>query len=593
MTTSRRDLLKTGVMASVGVGVSACATTSASMDRSANALADAVGAGVPEADAGAGITSRTVAAAEQLAGVSYTEAEREQLLLDIDGWIARAGRLRAFEKPNELHPATVFDPRLPGVEYREQENSLTRSGADAGPLPGDDTAIAFAPVWKQARWIESGQLTSSRLTEIYLDRIARHGDALECFVTVTPDVARREAARADALLAEGRYLGPLHGIPYGMKDIIDVKDIPATWGATPYRDRVAEADAAITVMLRDAGAVLLGKTTNGAIAYGDRWFDGVTRNPWNTEEGSSGSSAGSASATSAGLVSFGIGTETLGSIVSPSHRCGTTGLRPTFGRVSRRGAMALCWTLDKIGPICRSVEDTAIVLSAINGFDVHDPSSIDHGLDIDAGADVRGMRVGWNPAWFENATPADQAMLDAARDAGVELVEVSLPDLPYDTLLAAVEAESAAAFEHLTLSNEDDTLVWQDPPAWPNTWRRARFISAIDLINADRLRRRVMQEMNALFDTVDALIAPNFASGLLVITNYTGHPQLAIKSGYNDQPSRSIFGASAEGDTVNHRVPQTTSLWAPLFEEGRLVALGREIERRLGVSDDHPPEFHR
>lgn len=593
MTTSRRDLLKTGVMASVGVGVSACATTSAATDQNANALADAVGAGVPEADAGAGITSRTVAAAEQLAGVSYTEAEREQLLLDIDGWIARAGRLRAFDKPNELHPATVFDPRLPGVDYRAQDNSLTRSGADAGAVPDDDTAIAFAPVWKQARWIESGQLTSSRLTEIYLDRIARHGETLECFVTVTPDVARREAAHADALLAEGRYLGPLHGIPYGMKDIIDVKDIPATWGATPYRDRVAEADAAITVMLRDAGAVLLGKTTNGAIAYGDRWFDGITRNPWNTDEGSSGSSAGSASATAAGLVSFGIGTETLGSIVSPSHRCGTTGLRPTFGRVSRRGAMALCWTLDKIGPICRSVEDTAMVLSAINGFDVQDPSSIEHGLEIDAGADVRGMRVGWNPAWFENATPADRAMLDAARDAGVELVEVSLPDLPYDTLLTAVEAESAAAFEHLTLSDEDDTLVWQDPPAWPNTWRRARFISAIDLINADRLRRRVMEEMDALFETVDALIAPNFASGLLVITNYTGHPQLAIKSGYNDQPTRSIFGTAEGDDPMNHQVPQTTSLWAPLFEEGRLIALGREIERRLGVSDDHPPEFYR
>ncbi len=593
MTTSRRDLLKTGVMASVGVGVSACATTSASTEQNANALADAVGAGVPEADAGAGITSRTVAAAEQLAGVTYTDAEREQLLLDIDGWIARAGRLRAFEKPNDLHPATVFDPRLPGKQYRAQENRLQRSSTSAGELPSDDTAIAFAPVWKQAQWIESGALTSSRLTEIYLDRIERHGAALECFVTVTPEIARRQAAQADALRERGVYRGPLHGIPYGMKDIIDVAGVKATWGATPYKDRVADETALIAGMLRDAGAVLLGKTTNGAIAYGDRWFDGITRNPWNTDEGSSGSSAGSASATAAGLVSFGIGTETLGSIVSPSHRCGTTGLRPTFGRVSRHGAMALCWTLDKIGPICRSVEDTAIVLAAINGFDVQDPSSIDHGLDIDAGADVRGMRVGWNPAWFENATPADRAMLDAARDAGVELVEVSLPDLPYDTLLTAVEAESAAAFEHLTLSNEDDTLVWQDPPAWPNTWRRARFISAIDLINADRLRRRVMEEMDALFETVDALIAPNFAAGLLVITNYTGHPQLAIKSGYNDQPTRSIFGTAAGDDPQNHRVPQTTSLWAPLFEEGRLIALGREIEQRLGVSDDHPPEFYR
>lgn len=588
--TSRRDLLKGGAAATVAVGLSSCAQATQESD-DANALADAVGAETSDAATSAEITRDTVAAAERLAGVEYTDAEREQLIGDIDGWINRATRLRAFEKPNDLHPATVFDPRLPGRNYREQENALAPSGADAGALPSDDATIAYAPVWQLSAWIASGQLSSRRLTDIYLERIERHGGTLECFVTVTPEIARREADRCDRELADGQSRGPLHGIPYGMKDIIDVADVPATWGATPYRDRVATEDARVTEMLREAGCVLLGKTTNGAIAYGDRWFDGITRNPWNTDEGSSGSSAGSASATAAGLVAFGIGTETLGSIVSPSHRCGTTGLRPTFGRVSRRGAMALCWTLDKIGPICRSVEDTGFVLSAINGGDEQDPSSIDMGLDIDAGTDVRGMRVGWNPAWFENSTDADRAMLDAARDAGVELVEVTLPDLPYDTLLTSVEAESAAAFEHLTLSNEDDTMVWQDPPAWPNTWRRARFISAIDLINSDRLRRRVMEEMEALFAQVDALIAPNFAAGLLVITNYTGHPQLAIKSGYNEQATRSIFGTPDGEDTTTHRVPQTTSLWAPLFEEGRLIALGREIEARLNVASDRPPAF--
>lgn len=589
---SRRDVLKSGVMASVGLGVAGCATTSGD-GADANALADAVGAGVADNGVETGISTQTVAAAEQLAGINYTEAERAQLIQDIDGWIARAGRLRAVEKPNDLHPATVFDPRLPNKEFRSQENRLNRSSTPAGELPSDDTAIAFAPVWQQARWIESGALTSTRLTEIYLDRIERHGARLECFVTVTPEIARRQAFEADALMQRGAYRGPLHGIPYGMKDIIDVAGVKATWGATPYKDRVADESALIAGLLRSAGAVLLGKTTNGAIAYGDRWFDGVTRNPWNTDEGSSGSSAGSASATAAGLVSFGIGTETLGSIVSPSHRCGVTGLRPTFGRVSRQGAMALCWSLDKIGPICRSVEDTALVLAAINLWDPRDPGSLEAGLEIDAEADVRGMRVGWNPAWFETGTDADRAMLDAARGAGVELVEVNLPDLPYDTLLTAVEAESAAAFEHLTLSNEDDSLVWQDAPAWPNTWRRARFISAIDLINADRLRRRVMEEMDRIFDEVDALIAPNFAAGLLLITNYTGHPQLAIKSGFNQQRTRSIFGAPDNADESLHRVPQTTSLWAPLFEEGRLIALGRQIEQRLGVAQERPPLFDR
>nr|WP_300527677.1 amidase [Maricaulis sp.] len=547
--------------------------------------------GISDSPQGGEISSEQLRSAEALFDVSYTEAERAQIIDGLEEWKAWVEQLRALDKPNHLAPATVFDPRLPGHDYPAQENSVTGAGADAGSLPGSDTAIAFAPLWKQAQWLRRGALTSQRLTEIYLSRISRHGAALECFVTVTADMAREQAARADRELAEGRDRGPLHGIPYGMKDIIDVAGIASTWGAMPYRDRVASEDAHITRLLTEAGAVHLGKTTNGALAYGDLWFGGRTRNPWNLEEGSSGSSAGSASATAAGLVSFAIGTETLGSIVSPSNRCGTTGLRPTFGRVSRAGAMALCWSLDKIGPITRSVEDTAWVLGVLNGYDAGDAGSIAHGFTADLSADVRGLRVGYDPAWFEQAGAADRAALDAARDAGVELVEFALPDLPYDALFAVVEAESAAAFEELTLSNRDDELRWQSGVAWPNTWRRARLISAIDLINVDRLRRRIMHEFDQAMTGLDAVIGPNFAGSMLTITNYTGHPQLAVKSGYNEIASRVPNGETAADPEALHRVPQTTSVWAPLFREDNALRLGLAIERRLGVAEDHPPLF--
>jgi Asp-tRNA(Asn)/Glu-tRNA(Gln) amidotransferase A subunit family amidase len=578
---SRRALLKGTAFATLSAGLAGCVPSEE---------ADAGAAGQSEAPDTGRISTDTIAHAERLFDVSYTDAEREQIVTGIDDYVRMATRLRLVEKPNSLAPACVFDPRLPGRTYRVEEDNFQPSNDEPGTLPGDDASIAFAPVWKLSAWLARGDISSRRLTEIYLDRIARFDLELSCFVTVTAEIARAEADRCDAELAAGHNRGPLHGIPYGMKDIIDVANVPSTWGATPFKDRVAEDDARVTVMLREAGAVLLGKTTAGAIAYGERWFDGITRNPWNTEEGSSGSSAGSGSATGAGLVGFGIGTETLGSIVSPANRCGTAGLRPTFGRVSRHGAMALCWSLDKIGALTRSVEDTAFVLQAINGHDAQDPGSIETGFDVDLNASVAGMRVGWSPAWFENASDADRAALDAARAAGVELVEVTLPDLPYGSLLISLYAESAAAFEELTLSDADDSMVWQEPNAWPNTWRSSRFLSAVDLVNSDRLRRQVMEVMDDVFSGVDAMIGPNFAAGLLVITNYTGHPQLAFRSGFTERETRSMSGENAS-DTAPHRVPQTTSLWAPLFEDGRIITLGREIERRLAVADERPANF--
>lgn len=538
-----------------------------------------------------GLSAQTLACAETLSGVTYTPAERDQMLTGLEAWQARAERLRALEKPNGLHPGLIFDPRLPGRVFREQTNAVTGLPADAGPLPSDPVDIAYAPVWRLAAWMASGAITSTQLTELYLARIEAHAGQLECFIHVSADRARAQAAARDGERAAGRIRGPLHGMPYALKDIIDVAGLPATWGATVYADRIADETAVIAARLEAAGAVLLGKATSGAIAYGDIWFDGVTRNPFNPAEGSSGSSAGPASATSAALCAFAIGTETLGSIVSPSHRCGATGLRPTFGRVARTGAMALCWSLDKIGPIVRSAPDAALVLAALNGADHGDPASRDTGFEADFSRDLSGLRVGYNASWFEGAADPDRAALEAARSLGVELVAFDVDERPWDAMLMQLEAEAAAAFEHLTLEDLDDRLRWQDDAAWPNTWRRTRFLSAVDLINADRLRREAMEMMDARMADLDAVIGPNFAGAMLLITNYTGHPQLAFRSGFIEAPTRTIFGQPADDSGVMHRVPYATSLWAPLYEEGVILALGAAIEARLGVAAERPAQF--
>lgn len=541
----------------------------------------------PQADASEKASLRDVQGAERLAGVDYTPEERQQLLGGVDDLLARVQRLRGFEPPNDLAPATVFDPRLKREAYPAQDNEVRLSSRRAGDKPGSKEDIAYAPAWKLSRWMQTGDLTSRELTDIYLERIEAHAGALECFVTVTPEIARRQAAQADRERSEGRVRGPLHGLPFGLKDLADVEGVKASWGAEPFKDRIAEGDAHVYRKLREAGAVMLGKTTLGALAYGDIWFGGKTRNPWNIREGSSGSSAGSASAAAAGLCAFAIGTETLGSIISPSHRCGTAGLRPTFGRVGRSGSMALCWSLDKFGPITRYAEDTALVLAAINGPDEDDPSSLSHGFAYDGRADYSGLRIGYSPAWFEQAAQPEKDALEAARSLGWNLVEISLPDHPYDALINIVEAESAAAFEALTLSGRDDLLTWQDDAAWPNTWRRARFISAVDLLQTDRLRRRVMQDMAGVFDEADVIFGPNFAGSLLLITNATGSPQMTVRAGFVERRTRDINGQEADAGPA-YRVPWNVSLWGPLFGEGRLVALGRQLEAALGAADERP-----
>lgn len=541
------------------------------------ANADAGDAGDPDA-----ITVDTFAEAEKLAGITFSPEEREMLARSIGEQVrmfeARRGRPFA---PNDLAPALTFDPRLPGRPVDLPGGPLRYSAPDPGPLPNDDRDIAFAPLTRLCEWIRRRRITSVALTRLYLDRLKHFDEQLNCVVTLTEDRALRHAARADQEIAAGQWRGPLHGIPWGAKDLLDTAGIRTTWGAEPHVDRVPDRDAAVVRRLDEAGAVLVAKLTLGALAYGDIWFGGRTNNPWNVERGSSGSSAGPAAAVAAGLVGFAIGTETYGSIVSPSMACGTTGLRPTFGRVARDGAMALCWSLDKIGPMTRRVDDALLVLNAINGAglgDETDPSLIDLPLRIDHNRGATDMRVGWHPSWFEGrgVHANDQAALDHLRDLGVEVVEIDLPDWPYQSLLTILYAEAAASFEELTRSNHDDALRWQAPQAWPNTFRRTWFIPATELVQADRFRREVMQMMAERFENIDAIIAPSFAASLLIITNNTGHPAMTIRTGLRDQGR-------------NAGMPHGITLIGRLFDEGTLVTLGRALEAKFDAWHLRPP----
>lgn len=557
-----------------------------------------------EADIWAGfdgrITERTLAEAEKLFGLAFTQDERRLILGGPveeaeEGYfveqVENLESMRSRDIPNSLAPALTFDPRIPGVSYGEQANAVVLHSEEIATVPDNPEDIAFASVKQQARWLTTGQITSRELTEIYLDRIDRYGEQLQCYVTVTADIARAQADQADRERATGQVRSPLHGIPYGVKDLLDTKDIRTTWGAEPYRDRVAARDGAVVRLLKDAGAVMLGKTTLGALAWGDVWFGGETRNPWNPKEGSSGSSAGSGSATAAGLCSFAIGTETYGSIVSPSDRNGVTGLRPTFGRVSRAGAMALCWSLDKIGPMCRYAEDNALVLSAINGFDVEDPSSVDMGFGYDGRGSISGLTVGYDPRWFESedVRATDKAALEALSGLDVTLEEVALPDLPIEEIIVPLSVESAAAFEELTMSGRDDLLRRQIQNAWPNNFRQARFYSAVDYVQADRLRREVMRQAHEFFSQVDVVFGPSFDTPMLALTNLTGQPCLAMRAGFEELTPRPLFGhPENEEDETRYRVPRSVSLWSRLFEEGKLIQVGRALEAELGVVGERP-----
>jgi Asp-tRNA(Asn)/Glu-tRNA(Gln) amidotransferase A subunit family amidase len=603
MSTSRRDFLASSSIALMGAAIAAQEAQAAQapgtpIQPTTPGAPTAFGTSAP---VGPKVSPQDFASAEKLVQFEMTAAERAQAAGNwreqMAGLYERRTGPRKFAPEPSLAPATQWNPSLPGIEPAASGNVFVRS-AKATPLPGNDADIAFAPVTQLSRWIESRAITSERLTEIYLDRLERFNKQLHCVITLTRDHALEQARQADAEIASGHYRGPLHGIPWGGKDLLDTAGIPTTYGAEPYRDRVPQKDAAVTARLNAAGAVLVAKLSLGALALNDIWFGGQTMNPWLLEEGSSGSSAGPGAATGAGLVGFAIGSETGGSIVSPSMRCGVTGLRPTYGRVPRTGAMTLCWSLDKLGPMARCVEDTMLVLHAISGPDAGDLASVPSTLSFEAGKNVAGLRLGYFPAWMKEnpATDVDRAALETAKSLGMKPVEVSLPEWPYDSLNLILFAEAAAAFEELALDHKLGELKAQVPDAWPNCFRQSRFLSAVDFVQTDRFRRKVAQEMARVFADVDLLLVPSLRDEMLVISNNTGHPSLTLRAGFVEvAEARSDWAPDPAHPLPKfsppRRVPHGVTLIGRLFDEGTLAQAGMALENAFGVAGERAPGF--
>ncbi len=599
MPKTRREFLATTAAsaATLVAGVRAQAQTPAPAVTPAAGTPPAFGTAPP---VGPDVTAATITEAEKLARVTLSPKDRAQAA---GNWReAMAGTMERRTGPRKvalepsLAPASRWNPVLPGLSAGPATGVFARSMSDPGPLPKRDEDIAFAPVAALSRWIESKALSSERLARIYLDRLRRFDPQLQCVITLTPELALEQARNADSEIAAGTYRGPLHGIPFGVKDLLDTKGIRTTWGAEPYQDRVPDADAYVVRRLHEAGAVLVAKLSLGALALNDVWFGGDTKNPWVPEEGSGGSSAGPGAATAAGLVGFAIGSETEGSIIDPSMRCGVTGLRPTFGRVARTGAMTLSWSMDKLGPMARGVEDTLLVLAAISGTDPGDVSGIPSRLAFEADGPVAGLKVGYFPGWLKEATDVDRAALGTAKLLGMVPVEVSLPDWPYGSLNTILFAEAAAAFEELTLSGGLDRLKMQVPDAWPNTFRQARFLSAVDYVQADRLRRKVAEEMARLFEKVDVLLVPSLRDEMMTISNFTGHPSLTLPAGFVEiDRARSDWAPDPERPlpklTPKRRVPHGVTLVGRLFDEGTIGRAGIALERAFGVRTERPRGF--
>ena len=525
------------------------------------------------------ITLDMIRAAEKLAGLEFTEEERKLMLKDLDELLDNYEKIRTVPLTNDVPPALYFHPVPPGYDVPSGESKLELHPATGLRRPKNLEDVAFWPVTRLAGLLREGSVRSEELTEMYLDRLKRYDRILHCVISYTEERALQQARKADQELKAGYDRGLLHGIPWGVKDLFAVRGTRTTWGAMPYKDQVIDIDATVVQRLDEAGAVLIAKLSLGALAWGDVWFGGKTRNPWNPKQGSSGSSAGSAAAVAAGLVGFAIGTETWGSIVSPSTRCGTTGLRPTFGRVSRYGAMALSWSMDKIGPIARTVDDCAAVFHAIKGPDGHDLSVIDAPFVYDPSAmDVKKLRVGYvksafevdrkDKQWAEN----DRATLEVLKKLGIELIPITLPDLQTEALSFILSAEAAAAFDELTRSNRDDLMVRQERFAWPNVFRYSRFIPAVEYIEANRIRTLLLQEMARLFETIDVYVVPTYGGNNLLLTNLTGHPSVVVPNGFNEKGT-----------------PTSITFVGRLFGEAATLALARAFQNATDHHRKHPP----
>ncbi|MCF7973830.1 MAG: amidase [Phycisphaerae bacterium] len=528
-------------------------------------------------DLGAPVTKAMLQEAEHLAGLTFTDDERDLMVEGLNDYLEKYRALREVRLDNAVAPAVQFNPVVPGMTFEKKAKQLNMSQRPPRKRPADLEAAAFWPVTDLAHLIQSRQITSTELTTMYLDRLKRFDPTLHCVVTLTESLALEQAKRADEEIAAGHYRGPLHGIPWGAKDLLAVKGYKTTWGAMPYKDQVIDEDATVVTRLEKAGAVLVAKLTLGALAWGDVWFGGKTRNPWDPDTGSSGSSAGPASATTAGLVGFSIGSETHGSIVSPCTVCGATGLRPTFGRVSRHGAMALSWSMDKIGPICRSVEDCALVLSAMDGPDGKDTTLMDVPFSWDAARDIKGLKVGYLKSAFDEERSDkqwqanDQATLDVLRGLGLTLQPIELPDYPIDAMGLILNVEAAAAFDELTRSGRDDLLVRQIKNAWPNRFREARTVPAVAYIQANRVRTLVMQAMQETLAGIDVYVCPSWAGKNLHLTNLTGHPAVVLPNGKRQEGT-----------------PSSISFVGRLFGEDKMLLLARAYQEATAFHRTHP-----
>ena len=512
---------------------------------------------------------------ENLVGLKFTQSERDTMLQTLSVLRGQYDTLRTVKIPNSIPVPLYFDPRIPGQDIpKGRESYLFQEFPTRRPENIED--CAFYTIGQLAHLLRTQQVTSLELTEMYLDRLKRYGPELECVVILTEELALKQASRADEEIRRGRYLGPLHGIPYGAKDLLAVSGYKTTWGAMTHKDQIINETATVIKKLEDAGAVLVAKLTLGALAWGDVWFGGKTRNPWNTEQGSSGSSAGPGSATAAGLVGFSIGSETWGSIVSPSTRNGVTGLRPTFGTVSKAGAMALSWSMDKLGPMCRSVDDCALVYSAIKGSDGLDLSVVDVPFQVPTKKELRSLRIGYIESAFKdtNTTERDRVVLPRLRELGFTLIPIELPEFPTSSLSFLLNVEAAAAFDEMTRKNLDDELVRQVKWAWPNVFRTARHVPAVEYVQANRARIVLNQKMSELFKNIDVYVVPSFWGDNLLRTNLTGHPCVVLPNGFNEKGS-----------------PTSISFIGDLYQDGEVVAVAHAYQRGTSWHKNYPPKF--
>lgn len=520
------------------------------------------------------VTREEVSQASRLIGLRFSDPKLDSMLDGLKDQLSNFEGIRTVPLPNAVPPAMLFNPIPAGLKLKGGASRFRASRPDPVPRIESPDDLAFLSVGQLGSLIKSRKVTSEQLTLMYLKRLKKYGPMLQCVVTLTESLAIAQARRADKEIAAGKYRGPLHGIPYGVKDLLATGGIPTTWGSAAYKDQVPRDNATVVGRLDAAGAVLVAKLSMGELAWGDVWFGGTTKNPWNLKQGSSGSSAGSASATAAGLVGFSIGTETWGSIVSPSTRCGVTGLRPTYGRVSRKGAMALSWSMDKIGPICRTVEDCALVFKAIEGPDGLDQTLYDTPFDYDPSIQVGRLKIGYLQSDFDSVREDranNDSVLSVLRGMGARLIPIALPKYPVGDLSIILSAEAGAAFDDLTRSGRDSLLVRQIKDAWPNVFRLSRYIPAVEYIQANRIRYLLIQDMAKLMDSVDLYLAPTFRGDNLLLTNLTGHPCVVVPNGF-----------SKDG------TPTSITFMGRLFDEGRLLAVAKKYQDATGFHLRHP-----